>query len=89
MVCELRAYVESAYNLSAKVVISSEMRYTFSRNHYLLHLVAVDAEGCHQAITEEFLLKTASHDRLHGERVMSCAELHCLCRPWGDWYKVL
>ena len=67
MVCELRAYVESAYNLSAKVVISSEMRYTFSRNRYLLHLVAVDAEGSHQAITEEFLLKTASHDGLHGE----------------------
>ena len=43
MVCELRAYVESAYNLPAKVVISSEMRYTFSRNRYLLHLVAVDA----------------------------------------------
>ena len=35
MVCELRAYVESAYNLPAKVVISSEMRYTFSRNRYL------------------------------------------------------
>ena len=30
MVCELRAYVESAYNLSAKLVISSEMMFFFS-----------------------------------------------------------
>ena len=79
MVGELRAYVESANNLSAKLVISSEMRlYFFEKSLFipdrslvseqiLLHLVAVDAEGSHQAITEEFLLKTASHDGLHGE----------------------